>query len=140
MINPQRSLHRPRSTRDDEARILPLINVIFLLLIFFMLAGRFSRLDPFEVEPPLSASEQLPGVQTLEILVAADGRLAVDNRVVEATQLRQILQERLNEEPDVCIRLRADGQADTPDIVSLIELLREVGVASLHLLTLSEIE
>lgn len=140
MINPQRSLHRPRSARDNEARILPLINVVFLLLIFFMLAGRFSSLDPFEVEPPRSASEQLPGAQTLEILVAADGRMAVDDRVVEATQLRQILQERLNEEPDIRIRLRADGRADTPDIVSLMELLREVGVASLHLLTLSEIE
>lgn len=134
------SFRRSRTATDDDARILPLINVVFLLLIFFMLAGRLSTSDPFEIEPPHSRSEQPPEAQTLEILVAADGRLALDNRVVEETQLRTTLQQRLNEQPDLRIRLRADGRADTPDIVGLMELLREAGVASLHLLTLSGIE
>ena len=37
---------QPRSGRSEDDRILPLINVVFLLLIFFMLAGKLSASDP----------------------------------------------------------------------------------------------
>ena len=40
---------RPRSTEDN---ILPLINVVFLLLIFFMLAGVLTQSPPFSLTPP----------------------------------------------------------------------------------------
>lgn len=140
MINPQRSLRRPRSASDDDARVMPLINVVFLLLIFFMLAGRFNSLDPFEVEPPRSASEQPPVAQTLEVLVAADGRLAIEGHMVAADDLGATLRNRLDEQPTSRIRLRADGGADTSEIVALMERLREMGIESLQLLTLTEID
>ncbi|MCG8693196.1 MAG: biopolymer transporter ExbD, partial [Minwuiales bacterium] len=50
------ALRRFTSRRSDDDRILPLINVVFLLLIFFMLAGRLSAGDPFRVDPPASVS------------------------------------------------------------------------------------
>ena len=46
---------RPTRKPDSEERVLPLINVVFLLLIFFMLAGRLSEAELFEVTPPESA-------------------------------------------------------------------------------------
>ena len=46
----------PPRPRNDEERILPLVNVVLLLLIFFMLAGRLAASDPFEIAPPRSAS------------------------------------------------------------------------------------
>ena len=49
-------LSRPKTSEEG---VLPLINVVFLLLIFFMLAGRLASVDPFRTEPPLSASEGL---------------------------------------------------------------------------------
>ena len=42
---------------DSDAGILPLINVVFLLLIFFMIAGQLAEQAPFEVEPPASDAE-----------------------------------------------------------------------------------
>ena len=47
----------PPRPRNEDERILPLINVVFLLLIFFMLAGRLSASDPFQVEPPRSSAD-----------------------------------------------------------------------------------
>src|SRR3546814_6397158 len=47
---------RRRSRRfDSEEAILTLINVVFLLLIFFMLAGRMTEPSPFAIAPPVSA-------------------------------------------------------------------------------------
>ena len=59
----------------SDARILPLINIVFLLLIFFMLAGRFAFHDPFRITPPRSGSERAAAGRDLLVPVAADGRL-----------------------------------------------------------------
>jgi len=55
-------MHFPERRPDPtEERVLPLINVVFLLLIFFMLAGSLSVTEPFDIEPPASQSQGGPG-------------------------------------------------------------------------------
>lgn len=127
----------PRPKSDDE-RILPLINVVFLLLIFFMLAGRLAASDPFRVEPPRSAAEGAAEAQEAVVLLGAEGRLALDGRVLERPALQQALAGRLKAEPDLLIRLKADGRAEATEVVAVMELLRDAGAERLKLLTVPE--
>ena len=121
--------------KNDEERVLPLINVVFLLLIFFMLAGKLSASDPFRVEPPRSLSEGPPAPQDSLVLVGADGRLALDGEVMEGPALKAALAARLAGETEVRVRLKADGRAEATRVVAVMELLREAGVERLKLLT-----
>ena len=130
----------PRRANDDE-RILPLINVVFLLLIFFMLAGTLAALDPFEIAPPRSSSEGLDETREILVLVGADGRLALDGELVTEGAFGAALTERLEgfEETDGArVRLKADGQAEATRVVAVMEQLREVGVDRVILLTVPE--
>lgn len=126
----------PRPRNSDEERILPLINVVFLLLIFFMLAGRMAASDPFEVAPPRSANEGQPQARELVVLVGADGRLALDDQVLNEQALKTAVSERLNEDR-ARVRLKADGRAEATRVVEVMELLREAGVEKLKLLTVA---
>jgi biopolymer transport protein ExbD len=128
----------PPRPRNDEERILPLINVVFLLLIFFMLAGRLAVSDPFEIAPPRSASEAPAETQDLLVLVGDDGRLALDGEVMEQAKLKAAVAERLSDNEDARVRLKADGRAAATDVVAVMELLREAGVERLKLLTVPE--
>jgi len=128
----------PPRPRNDEERILPLINVVFLLLIFFMLAGRLAASDPFEIAPPRSASEGPAATQDLLVLVGADGRLALDGEVLEAATLEVAVAERLAANDGARVRLKADGRAEATDVVAVMELLRAAGVERLKLLTVPE--
>jgi biopolymer transport protein ExbD len=67
----------PRRRLDEDERILPLINVVFLLLVFFMVAGRLTAGDPFPIDPPESASEGSPPEGRL-IAFGPNGELALD--------------------------------------------------------------
>ena len=125
---------RPRPKNDDE-RILPLINVVFLLLIFFMLAGRFSASDPFEIEPPQSASEGAATERDILVLVGADGQLALDGEVMDAAALGAAVAERLSADGAGRLWLKADGDADVNRVVEVMELLRDAGAERLRLLT-----
>lgn len=124
--------------RNDEERVLPLINVVFLLLIFFMLAGRLAASDPFEVSPPASQSEAPAERQQVLVLLGADGQLALDNEVVEAGALRQSVAARLSENENLGVRLKADAAAEASEVVAVMELLREAGVERLTLLTVPQ--
>ncbi|MBB4267045.1 ExbD/TolR family protein [Roseospira visakhapatnamensis] len=129
----------PARRANDDERILPLINVVFLLLIFFMLAGSLAAMDPFEVAPPRSTSEGLDETRDVLVLVGADGQLALDGVPVPAAAFGAALTERLGETEDAArVRLKADGQAEAGRVVAIMERLHEAGVERVVLLTVPD--
>lgn len=137
-MRPLTDFTRETTVKDDDERILPLINIIFLLLIFFMLAGRIASIDPFDVAPPVSVSETPSETMETVVYVSGDGKLALNDEILGEAELRAAVAEAMaggNLDP---IRLKADGDADTTRVVAVMELLREEGIESLRLLTLPE--
>lgn len=128
----------PPRPRNDEERILPLINVVFLLLIFFMLAGRIAANDPFEVAPPRSASEASAGPRDMLVVMDADGRLALNGVVMGRAALKESVAERLDADQPARVRLKADNRAEAARVVAVMETLREAGVDRLQLLTVAK--
>lgn len=126
----------PRPKNEDE-RILPLINVVFLLLIFFMLAGRLAATDPLEITPPHSSSQAPAEARDLQVLVAADGRLALDSEVMDESAFEEAVKARLGQDDSLRVWLKADGRADAEHVVAVMEALRDAGVERLKLLTVS---
>lgn len=128
----------PPRPRNEEERVLPLINVVFLLLIFFMLAGRIAASDPFEVAPPRSASEGVVQRHDMLVLIDAEDRLALDGEIMTKAALQEAVADRIAGSRRVRVRLKADGQAEAAGVVALMQTLRESGVERLKLLTVPE--
>ena len=112
--------------------MLPLINVVFLLLIFFMLAGQLASTDPFPTEPPRSASEGMTQERRMVVHLGADGRLAFNGAIVDEAALRDAV---ARHGPSPAVQLKADSRADAPRMVRTMELLRSAGVERVDLLT-----
>ena len=122
--------------QEEPDNILPLINVVFLLLIFFMMFGAIQAADFFSVEPPDSASGSEDSLRRDIVLIAPDGRLAFDDEELDEVALQLRVSDRLTEEPRVLIQLKADGRVDASRVVEVMGLLEAVGVERLLLLTL----
>lgn len=75
-------LIKPTPQRHDEM-LIPLINIIFLMLIFYMLAGTIVASDKITVQPPVSSSETATETQRITLLVAADGHLAMEGTLID---------------------------------------------------------
>ena len=124
-----------RRPRNGDERILPLINVVFLLLIFFMVAGRLTSSDPFDISPPNSEAQAPPDAREMMVLVGRNGELAVDGEVMPTERMRRIVAERFAGNTSAKLRLKADAGADAVLIVEIMETLRDAGVEKLVLLT-----
>jgi biopolymer transport protein ExbD len=123
-----------RRIGSEDDRILPLINVVFLLLIFFMVAGRLAVADPFRVEPPRSANGVGADRGPAVVLIGADGRLALDGASVETGALAAAVAELRPE----AVRVKADGAASAGLVVGVLRTLREAGVRQTQLLTIED--
>lgn len=77
--------NRPRPGSDDH--LIPLINVVFLMLIFFMVAGSIVAPTPFPVTPPTATAAPKGDAAGPALVLAADGRLALDGIVIAPDQL-----------------------------------------------------
>ncbi len=127
---------RPPDSDYQPDPILPMINVVFLLLIFFMLAGALHAIDVLDVEPPRSDSELPRAELESAVLIGADGRLAMGETEVDALALQLRVQDLLAARPDSVIRLKADGEVAAARVVEVMELLAAVGAERVMLLTL----
>ncbi|MCB1760245.1 MAG: biopolymer transporter ExbD [Gammaproteobacteria bacterium] len=126
-----------RPPDNSERSVLPLINVVFLLLIFCMLAGSLGRSEPFAVTAPRSTSDGAQQ-QTLRLLLGSEGQLALQGEVMSEAELLQQVGQRIANHPGVGVELKADAALAGNRVVLLMEKLGEAGVDRLLLLTQSE--
>lgn len=126
---------RPRRSREEPERILPLINVVFLLLIFFMIVGRLAAGDPFVVTPPNAAAEDPARTAGHEVLIGADGRLALDGEPVDRDALAGRMRAAFGGPDSPPVRVRADAATPALEVVRVMELLRAAGAPSIELTT-----
>ena len=128
-------LNQP-ARRPLPETVTPLINVVFLLLIFFMMAGRPTAGDArFEVTPPRAASGTAAEAAPITIAVTADGRIAVGGEPVDLAHLPSAVAAAKSEDVSR-VRVRADAQADAARVVRIMARVRETETTSIDLLTL----
>ena len=124
-----------RAQRDDEAAVLPMINIVFLLLAFFLIAGQLRALPPFEVEPPALAAEPATAGADRVIHIGRDGALALDARRLSVDDIVARLGTRDGTTEAAGVRIIADRDVAARRVISLLERLREAGVEATELVT-----
>lgn len=120
---------RPTPPRPARENIVPMINVVFLLLIFFLMTAQIAPPDPFEITPPASTADS-PAEAPSVLHVAADGQLAYgdlrDDAVFEALAANP---------PQTPLLLRADTGLDASRLPGLLARLHRAGVTDIALVT-----
>jgi len=128
----------PSEEARTEISVVPLVNIVFLLLIFFMLVGQVTTPEPLDVQPPRSVSgKQGPG-ESVTVLLTREGRIALERVLVPASELTGRASAILAERPDATFQLKADARVEAVRMISAMENLRAAGVERLTLLTEQE--
>ena len=125
------------TNRDDN--LIPLINVVFLMLVFFMVAGKISRSDAIAINPPASQSEITATEQTpIIILLSSAGALYMDDMELESGQLKDSLSSALDNSQNpqaLSVLLKVDAATPVDLLLQTLAQIKAAGMLKVSLAT-----
>jgi biopolymer transport protein ExbD len=127
---------RREFTRRPRIEMIPLIDVVFLLLVFFiysMLSMTVHRGLP--VNLPTASTATVDKETFITITLQRDGRLFLEDREVDTRNLPAFLIEQRKKNPNVQVYLRADREVSYQRAVEVMDLIRSAGIHKLALET-----
>ena len=129
--------HERRRRRSSVGlNLTPLIDVVFLLLVFFLLTAHFVQEKQLDIELPKAESAQMPDKQRgVEVIIRPDGTILVNNNPVAEEQLQETLRGALHAPVEKSVTLRADAATHLDLVVKVMDAARIAGAQSLEILT-----
>jgi len=135
---------RPRRHEDPEINLTPLIDVVFLLLIFFMVSTTFNRESELKIQLPEAGREAVEQpAESVEVTVSADGRYYVNGRAVvdrRVGTLRRAIEKAAGGRTDLPLVVRADARAEHQAVVRAMDAAARAGFARLSIATVRAAE
>lgn len=122
---------RQRRTDDIDINVTSLIDVVLLLLIFFMVSTRFVDQSRLNLTLPSSSAKPLERMPaSIEIAIAHDGQVAVGGRIVadpSVVALRRALVEAAGEQQDPLVVINADRETGFQKVIDALDAARQAG-------------
>ncbi len=128
--------------RTLDIEVTPMIDVVFLLIIFFMTTAQFARMTRAELALPLEPGEQesAPQEAGLVINITGEGKIIVSDQSFDLAGLEQLVREEIQLHSDrppqqLKLLIRADKNADSARLNQVVRLLQSLDVGSARLAT-----
>lgn len=123
----------PDSERDAEPNVAPLIDIVFILLIFFVVTTTFARDLGIEVERPSAKSAQEQPSQVVRVAVGRSQTFTVDGRATSAFRLRSEVEDRLADQLEKSVLVVADVAVEARTLVQVMDDCRQAGATTVAL-------
>lgn len=128
-----------RRQEEVSVNLTPLIDVVFLLLIFFMVSTTFTRETHLEVNLPEASGD--PGEASsklLEVLIDAQGHYSINGQPLlnsSPDTLKQALRQSAGDERDRPLLITADGATPHQAVVTVMDVAGQLGFVQLSITT-----
>lgn len=125
-----------RRRTSQIPNLTPLIDIVFLLLVFFMLTSHFVQEQALNIDLPVADSGEAVTEDTqLEVVIKPEGVLLIDDHIVEPDNLQAVLQEKLKGRQDKLLRVRGDRGAPLGEAVTVLDAARKAGADGVDIVT-----
>ncbi len=127
-----------RSRIHAHLDIAPLIDIVFLLLVFFMLTSTFLVPEALELELPESSSATASEATPIIVALDSTGQLSINGERVELAQLRKAIEPLLKQNSDSPITLKSDARTEVQQLLKVMDEIRAAGASNVALATMQK--
>jgi len=120
----------------QQIDIAPLIDMVFQLLIFFMLTSSFVMQPGIKINLPKAVTSEIVKFEKIEIVVSSENVTYFNSKVVSTSELKNLLKQvALREQP---ILIKADSRASLGRVVEIWDICRDLGITQINIATNQE--
>ena len=125
----RRSFSHTRSEDDEqEIDITPMLDVVFIMLIFFIVTASFVKESGIEVDPPSAVTAVVKEKGNILIAITATGEIWIDRRAVDPRAIRANIERLHAENPQGSVVIQADKKSTTEMLIQVMDAARQAGV------------
>ncbi len=118
--------------------ITPLIDIVFLLLVFFMLATSFIQKSTIEVNLSANEATELDKEKnTLTIIINKKGTVYFNKKIINTNEIKNLIKSNLKKNPEYKILIKTHKKIPVQKVIRLIEEVRLAGTDKIKLLNLN---
>jgi biopolymer transport protein ExbD len=121
---------RRRKDQDSSVDIAPLLDMVFILLIFFIVTSTFTRETGLELQKPQAATALELNRESIVIGLSPEGGIYLNETVLELHQLQSVLRTLLTYSPERPVILAVDRQVPTGFTVEVMDQCRLAGAVN----------
>jgi biopolymer transport protein ExbD len=129
----------PHKPEEPDVNLTPMIDVVFLLLLFFMVSTSFIRESSLKVDLPEATGQTLTEKQSpIDIIINAEGQFIINETILltpDNNELVALLKKAVGDTQNPHIIISADANTDYQHIVSAMDVAQQLGYTRLTLAT-----
>lgn len=126
-----------RRRTSNVPNLTPLIDIVFLLLIFFMLTSHFVRDEVLTIDlPEADSGTALAEPQQVEVIINKEGDYSLNSQIVSLTMLEQQLVFELSKQKEKIVRIRGDASIDLSLAIDAFDAARKAGASGIDIVTI----
>ena len=127
-----------RKQKDVGIEMGPLMDIVFILLIFFVVTSSFTRETGVDVTKPQAQSASQLEKENLLIAITREGTIHMNERQVDLASLQDLLKQSLAKAPDREAVVIADKESETGVLVQVIDMCNLAGVKKVSIAAQAE--
>ena len=126
-----------KAAAEDEAQIdlTPMLDVVFIMLIFFIVTASFIKESGIEVSRPEASTSQPKENVNILVAISATNEIWMDQRRIDVRSVRANIERLHAENPKGAVVIQADNQSNTETVAAVLDAAREAGVFDVSLAT-----
>ncbi len=131
-----RARWRLEKTEEDAAiDMTPMLDVVFIMLIFFIVSTTFIRDEGVQINRPSASTAQAQKSQGIVVSIDPQGQIWLDQKTLPFDQLAAKLRLQLVKKEQASVLIKADQAAATGDLIKVLDLIKSLGVEQVAVAT-----
>ncbi|MBC8292360.1 MAG: biopolymer transporter ExbD [Proteobacteria bacterium] len=128
-------MRRKRKGQEEETDInmTPMLDVVFIMLIFFIVTASFVKESGIEVSKPDAATAEREQRGNILVAISRDGQVWIDRRAVDVRSVRANLEKMHAENPQGALVIQADRESKNGLLVQVMDAARLAGIANVSI-------
>lgn len=125
--------HQIRRADSEGVNLTPMLDVVFIMLIFFIVTASFVKEFGIDLRRSDAAVQTTQEKAVILITISATDRVWIDRRPVDIGSIRANIERLLAENPNAPVVIRADTSSSNGVLVKVMDVARQVGVVNISL-------
>lgn len=117
------------SEEEKVADLTPMLDVVFIMLIFFIVTATFIKETGIEIDRPDTKTAELKKTVSLLVGVSPDNTIWIDKKKVDIRQVRPVMERLHAENPKGGLVIKADSASKVEKVLAVMEAARTLGIA-----------